>query len=257
MIVATDAIVLRAMKYRDTSKILRLYTRDMGKVSVLAKGARDRKSKFGASLEPMSVVRSVFYWKASRELHLLSQCDLLLPLPHLSDDLHRMRGGMAIIELLDAASPAEEKNETLFALGRTALHLVNNATKRPENALYLFEMSLLDNVGFRPILHRCVSCGESFDDGRRIARGVELDAARGGFLCAGCVGGRGEALRISGAAVKILQRLQETQVPETAMRIAMSEALASVVHGTLRAFLLHHIDSLKPSKSEAVFAGLL
>jgi DNA repair protein RecO (recombination protein O) len=257
MIVTSDAIVLRSMKYRETSKILRLYTRVMGKVSVLAKGARDRKNKFGASLEPMSVVRSVFYWKASRELHLLSQCDLLLPLPHLSDDLHRMRGGMAIIELLDAASPAEEMNEALFGLGRTALQLVNNATKRPENALYLFEVRLLDIVGFRPILHRCVSCGESLDDGRRIARGVELDAARGGFLCAGCAGGRGDMLRISGAAVRILQRLQETDLPEAAMRIAMNDNVASIVRATLRAFLLHHIDSLKPSKSEAVFAGLL
>ena len=79
MIESTDAIVLRAIKYGDTSKIVTLYTRRFGKVAVIAKGARSAKSKFGSALEPMSLIQAVFYRKENREVQLLSQADLLHP----------------------------------------------------------------------------------------------------------------------------------------------------------------------------------
>jgi len=85
------------MKFRDTSKIVSLYTRRFGRVSVVAKGARDRKSRFGAALEPMSHVSAVFYKKERSDLHLLSQCDLLNGFRRIADWL-RHRIPMARIE---------------------------------------------------------------------------------------------------------------------------------------------------------------
>ena len=65
MIVSTDAIVLRSMKYGETSKIVTLYSKKFGKIKVIAKGARSAKSKFGASLEPMMHSSVIFYKKGT------------------------------------------------------------------------------------------------------------------------------------------------------------------------------------------------
>ena len=76
MIIRTEAIVLRTMKYRETSRIATLYTKERGKVSVIAKGARDGKSRMGGALQPMNHVVALVYMKESRDLQLLTQCDL-------------------------------------------------------------------------------------------------------------------------------------------------------------------------------------
>ena len=71
MIVKTDAIVLKSMRFRETSKIVTFYTRRYGKIAAVAKGARETKNKFGAALEPMTGVNLVFYKKEQRDLQLV------------------------------------------------------------------------------------------------------------------------------------------------------------------------------------------
>ena len=61
MIVKTEAIVLRGRKQGDTSKLATLYTRDFGKIDVIAKGAREQKSKFGGALEMFARSTVVLY----------------------------------------------------------------------------------------------------------------------------------------------------------------------------------------------------
>ena len=57
------AVVLRTMKYRETSLIVTLYTDLFGKVSVVVKGARQPKGKYGTVLQPMAHIRAVIYRK--------------------------------------------------------------------------------------------------------------------------------------------------------------------------------------------------
>jgi DNA repair protein RecO (recombination protein O) len=71
MIVKTEAIVLKTMKYRDTSKIVTLFTKNYGKLSAVAKGARDRNLRFGSALDSLSHVQVVLYKKEGADLHLL------------------------------------------------------------------------------------------------------------------------------------------------------------------------------------------
>ena len=75
MLTKTEAIVIRSMKYGDSSKIVTFYTRQFGKLKGIAKAARRSNNKFGSSLEPLSHVMLVVYKKDHRDLHLISQCD--------------------------------------------------------------------------------------------------------------------------------------------------------------------------------------
>lgn len=254
MIVTTDAIVLRTMKYRETSLLAVLYTLALGKISVIAKGARDGKSSLGASLQPMNHVTAVFYKKETRDLQLLTQCDVLHPNRGLTENMERMAAGMAIVELADAVTPAEEENPRLFELLARTLAAASSATKNPGNALYYFEMRLLENLGFRPDVHRCYNCGTPVDASGP-AHGLHMGF--NGILCADC-SAKGLGLQpLSAPAVRVLQRLQEIDGAEAVTRITLPPAVRGEIAGVLRRFLLGHVEGLRTLRSEAVFSSLL
>ena len=256
MIVTTEAVVLRTRKYRDTSLIAALYTRAYGKISVLAKGARDRKSTFGSSLQPMNYVQAVLYRKETRELQLLSQCDILVPLRGLSDDLDRMASAMSAVELVDLVSHAEEENEPLFRLLTSVLRTLNGATKNWFLALYYFESKLLDILGFRPEFGRCSECGSVLDEKTLTTHRRELRLSPGGLVCPSC-SSRGLGLEpVSAASARVLQRLQELSDPEAATRISLSPKVKNEVSGALRKYLEMHVEGLGKRKAEAVFAAI-
>ncbi|MCB0821025.1 MAG: recombination protein O N-terminal domain-containing protein, partial [Bacteroidetes bacterium] len=60
------------MNYLESSKIIYSYTREFGKQTLVAKGARRTKSKFGASLELGSIVELKYYKKSNKDLHNLT-----------------------------------------------------------------------------------------------------------------------------------------------------------------------------------------
>jgi DNA repair protein RecO (recombination protein O) len=255
MIVTTDAIVLKTMKYRDTSQIVTLFSRDHGKISVIAKGIRDRQKGGAGGLDPMSCVRAVVYKKSGKELHLMSQCDRIRVFKGLADDLKRIGGGMAAVELTLLAMPPEEPHADVFMLLEKTLESLGNATRSAENALYYYEMQLLGILGFRPELKSCVECGRPLvlmaDAGIR-----RCSISPHGLICSGCEDRGYSGQEISLAAVGALAGLQDTLDPEGASRIVLSPALRDEVGGALRLLVMHHLTGMKPLRSEQVFSKL-
>ena len=255
MIVKSEAIVLRTMKYRETSRIATLYTKEIGKISVIAKGARDRRSRLGGSLQAMNHVGVLFYWKESRDLQLLTQCDSARPYPGLSNDLDRMAAAMAAVELTDAVSPPQEANPALFELLSSTLDGVSRATNQPGNALYYFELHLLRIIGFRPDMRICALCRKSVDPVP--AGGGNLRLTQNGIVCAAC-SAKGLGLEsLSPAALAVLQRLQETGDPAAATRMVLNSRVRGEIAGVLRRFLLSHVEGMRTLRSEAVFSTIL
>ncbi len=254
MIIRTEAIVLRTMKYRETSRIATLYTKEKGKISVIAKGVRDGRSRMGGTLQAMNHVGVVFYMKESRDLQLLTQCDNAGVLPSLAADLDRMAAAMAAVELTDAVTPSEEPNAELFELLRSTLAAAGSATKQPGNALYYFELHLLGIIGFRPDMRTCAACGSAVDP---LKPGKGFHLSSNGILCPACsAGGLGLEL-LSGAALAVLQRLQESADPSSATRMVLEGKVRGEIAGVLRRYLLGHVEGLRTLRSESVFSSLL
>src|SRR3954452_1587388 len=88
-LVITPAIVLSALRYSETSKIVRLATREHGVQSAIAKGALRPKSRFGAALQLLSEGQAQLHMKEHRELHLLTAFDLQRLHVGLAADLDR------------------------------------------------------------------------------------------------------------------------------------------------------------------------
>ena len=108
-LVTTPAIILHAFRYADTSKIVRLATRDHGVQSAIAKGASRPKSRFGASLQVLTAGVAHLYLRATTDLQTLSAFDVTEQHPGLATDLERYAAASVLAEVMLRCAPAEAR----------------------------------------------------------------------------------------------------------------------------------------------------
>src|SRR4051794_24774548 len=167
-LVITPAIVLAALRYSESSKIVRLATRDVGVQSAIAKGALRPKSRFGAALQLLSDGQAHLYMKDNRELHTLSAFDLFRVPVALAGDLDRYAAASALAEIMLRFAPpdAHPASFDLLSAALRELETVSRAAVGPLGLRSIWH--LVSVLGFAPSLDACVH------DGAPIAPGGDL-----------------------------------------------------------------------------------
>lgn len=251
----SEAIVLRTTKYRDTSKIVTLYTRRFGKVTGIVKGVRQARNKYGSALEPLSHVSIVFYMRPGREIQTVSQCDNIRLFRQIPESLERLAIAMRILELVNIVGTEEEGSHPLFDLlsdTLAALNLSNN----PHTLLYYFELRLCQILGFAPSFDRCIGCESVFtepNDGGK----VRFHLARGGPLCRRCEDYSGQKEMIPAPAVQTLALIMNTGSVEALDQLVIPVVLKSPIENLLWSFLRFHVADIRTLKSVKVFSKIL
>ncbi len=198
-LVKSRAISLKSYWLGETSKVVVCYTRDYGKVRLVAKGARKGGGRLGAALEPMHVSGVVFYLRQGRDLSLVSQAEIERQWPELRRDVVRMAYAGATLELTDALVSEREPDPEFFDLLEKTLGRAAGAPPSSlDVVLWSFELSLASALGYAPELVRCVACGGPLD-GR-----VSFAARRGGVICDNCLAEEPGARPLSDSAAKLL-----------------------------------------------------
>lgn len=184
-LVTTEAFVLKAFRYGETSMIYRLFTRDRGVVPVIAKGVRRPKSRFGASLDPFHRLRVVYYDKPSRDIQTLSQVELLAAHPGVVASLERMEAAGAWFRFLRAVVPEHAPAEPLYELAVAALDRLDTVPPDRVRRWETYHRAIAaERLGLAARLDQCASCGAGLPD----PRGMSLAIEEGGLACAGCAG---------------------------------------------------------------------
>ena len=101
MIVHTPAIVLKSFPYGDTSLIARCFSKEQGKISLIIKGARNKKSNRASYFQPLSYVDLIYNYSSKRELQILSKVNFIEYWSNILNDLRSISLTMAIIDLTD------------------------------------------------------------------------------------------------------------------------------------------------------------
>lgn len=255
MIVETEAIVLHSMDYRDTSKIVTLYSRKYGKIKIVAKGARNQKTnKFGSSLEPMTHSSVVIYKKESNTLHLLSKSEIVTPLNRMQDDSERMFTGLALIELVNMVMHDEEENEELFSLFIESLKTVDGSLNNSSNVLLSFMVKLSQQFGFGLTLESCVHCNRRMDE-NEFQFGL-LKLSDGKFFCSFCADEqRLSGVKVSGNALKSLYYLQMNSI-EKSVKLSVHSTIFEDIISILHSYLRYHIEGVRTLKSLSLLYSL-
>jgi len=198
MLISTPAIVLHSFKYGDSSKIVRLLTRERGVQSAIAKGAFRPKSRFGARLQSLSQGTAQLYLKQTRELQTLAGFDVTETHPGLAANVRRYAAAAALGELVLRLSP-EERSPEIFDLFSQSLDWL---THEPDERIGVIGLGALwrmtSALGFSPSLDSCAR------DGRPLPTGpARFSVIDGGFLCVACSRGS-EAARLPVADRELL-----------------------------------------------------
>jgi DNA repair protein RecO (recombination protein O) len=198
----TIAIVLRVVPFSETSVVTTLFTRDFGKISALAKGARRPKSPFEAALDLLSICRIVFLRKTSDALHLLTEARLERRFRAGQRQLQRLYAGLYVVELLGALTLEGSSYPRLYDAAADALGSLDGDADIAAT-LVRFEWRLLDQLGLRPSLDACVNCGGLVDETARW--GFSLPG--GGLVCPRCRTGQRHVVQVSARARRLMRQL--------------------------------------------------
>lgn len=148
MIITTEAVALSSRKFGDTSRIASYFTRDKGKISVLAKGARAAKSKYGPALEPLSYASLTYYQKQGRDLHLLSAAELVSSFKKLVSSYEHIAVGLLIVESISQTHHENVPNEELFDYLIDTFRTLNSAEQNEFSIFVAFQFKLAESLGF-------------------------------------------------------------------------------------------------------------
>jgi DNA repair protein RecO (recombination protein O) len=236
-LVTEDATILQAFPYSETSKIIRLLTAAHGVQSVIAKGARRPKSRYGGVLEPFTDGVASFYYRDHRDLHTLRGFELSRPRQRLGQDLVRFGAASLLAEIVLRTASGQEA-PAVFHRVRTALTDLENAPAEGVEPLGLAHAwALITALGFGPALDRCVHCGGPLPDGRDLY----FDYAAGGILCGECGGGAGGGRMLPEPARRDLGLLLAGSAPAIDRTAAHWQLLAR--------FLAYHLVDDRPLRS--------
>ncbi len=184
----TEALVLRTYNLAEADKIVVCLSRSAGLIRGVAKGCRKLKNRFGASLEPFTLIDLTYYEKENQELVSFRQTEILRSRFNLSSNASILTGFSYMGDLLIDFSPPHQANDNLYRMALACFEAASEAPADLEPVLRYFEVWLLKIEGFLPDLRACANCHRAFGD-ETIYSGSDLS-----LRCAQCSGGRGTSI---------------------------------------------------------------
>jgi len=234
-LVTTPAVVLHVMPYGDTSKIVRLLTRDLGLVSAIARGARRPRSPTGPRLDLFARGEAALRVRDGRELSPLTGFETEDANPSLAHDVARFAAASALAELALKCAPAEPHPGVFAAVAGGFAALAAAASDDVEATALAAGWAAVVALGFSPSLGRCVACGTPVEGP------VHFSAAQGGALCA-AHRGSGGVTKLVPADREALAALVAGLLPEPRL-----DARHAAAHRRLLlAFVRHHLAEDRP-----------
>jgi DNA repair protein RecO (recombination protein O) len=243
-LLVTDALVLHAFDYLESSRILRLVTREAGLVSVLAKGSRRSRSRYGSALDLFAEGSAQMYVKPGRDLHTLSGFDVTRSRPAIGEDLGRFTGAAAIAELV-LRFASEEGSPVLYDTILRALdELAAAPSPRTREAALGGAWRLVTELGFAPSLESCSRCHSPIER----SGPVMFSHPAGGLVCGRCA-----RLEPAGRVLPSGAREALSAWIEGREAADVDEAAGRAHQRLLREFLREHLADGRPLRAFEVW----
>jgi len=198
-----NAIVLRRTDLGEKDRILTIFTREFGKLSAVAKGARRPGSKLSGTSEPF--VYGKIMLASGRDLDVVTQAEIKESFPHIRAEIHAVAYGVYFLELVDRFVEDRQPNLDLFDALLSALYVLENGTD-PELTARFFELRLLSILGYEPQFDSCLRCGRMVERER-----IAFSPSLGGIICGKCANPPNDAIWVPGAASSYVTALRRVE----------------------------------------------
>jgi DNA repair protein RecO (recombination protein O) len=241
--VKSPGLILKKIPFSDSSLILKVFTRESGLVTLIAKGAKRPKSKFSGLLDFFTLDQFIYRDSSKSEILTLADVGLIRDFPRLKSDPARQSLANVFMELYlkYAAEPAQSYPHFEMLLERLeALDEAGDGSFDPVLHLCDFLLGLCAVSGFSPQFTDCVQCGTT-----ELGFRVRMDPDLGGPVCSSCAATGAGGMAFPARSVRWLDRLQDLGV--RAGRLSRDEE--SQAESFLLAFLGKHAGGARPMKT--------
>jgi len=212
----TEALILRSYNLAEADKIVVCLSRSAGLIRGVAKGCRKLKNRFGAALEPFTLVNLTYYERENQELVSFRQVEILKSRFNLSSNATLLTGFSYMGDLLIDFSPPHQANDNLFRMAIACFEAVSQTPEDLDAVLRYFEVCLLKLEGFLPDLRTCANCQKAFVDDGAVYLGPDLS-----LRCSQCSSGRGGAVSKSlHAHLRTAEKLSPAKFAEAAREVS-------------------------------------
>lgn len=244
---ASEAVILRARAYGESDKIVTFLTEDAGKLTGIAKGAKNSRRRFANCLDPFTRVRIHFRLRPGASLAFMDTCDLLQSSGSLAEPT-KFAYASYLIELVDQLT---EEAHPVPEVYRLLCEGLVDLERGPATSSFLrvFELSLLHHAGYDPDLKSCARCRQSVLSAER----AFLDTMHGSIVCPACRGSDPRLVPVAGQTLAALSTLKIAPLCE-ARQHRFSAGLAAEA-ATLLGYLLA-LYLPRPLRSVKLIAAL-
>lgn len=237
-------LVLRKTRLGESDLIVTALSAEGHQIRAVAKGGRKPGSRFGARVEPFTVIDGLF--ARGRTLDVLTEAQTVVTHDRLRADYDAVRAAAVVADFLDRVTVESDAEPRLYELGLAALAAIEDASAEALSTLVAaFLVKGMAMQGLRPQLSACVSCGGA------CGSPVAFSSAGGGTLCAACLGDDASAVGVSDHLPGMLRWLLRARLAEAAAE-PLSEHAAREALVVLRSFAAHHV----PARMRALDAYL-
>ncbi|MBN2802148.1 MAG: DNA repair protein RecO [Deltaproteobacteria bacterium] len=231
----TDAIIIKTVNYKETDKILTLFTLKMGIISVIAKGARKSMKRFGGALEPFALFEAVIQTSKKNSLHVLHEAKSKKTYLGLATDLKKLSSAAYILEMVNITINNDIEENRMFELVINTIELINSSEQINIRATVIsFNLRLLSMNGFEVSTSLCSICGKQLPDNRA----AYFNPQKGGITCTACGGG---PILLNNSSTSILKELSKIPVFEASQRKFNSEQLQDIEQ-CMDLFIKYHLE---------------
>ncbi|MCC3863274.1 DNA repair protein RecO [Terrisporobacter petrolearius] len=235
VILNTQGIVLKSVTYKENDLILTIYTRKLGKIAAIARGAKKSKSSLLSSSQIFAY--SNFTLKKEGNMYRVTQSEIIKSFYNLSYNFEAFSYATHILKLLDNFVIDNQPNNRLFISLAQTLYLFCEENIDMEYVSLCFELKFLDYVGFKPIVNKCVSCNNNN------FKNPVFNIYEGGILCERCSDNFQHNLRMNITTANLMEYILKNDML-LCSKAKVSKYLINELNKILKIYMNEYLGSI-------------
>ena len=230
----TEGLILHHKEFGEADRLLIVFSPHMGRLRLLAKGARKLTSRKAGHVEPLTHVSLLV--ARGQSLDIVSQADTLEPFRSLHEDLDSVGLAYYVAEMVSRFTEEGDENQALFELTLDTLGRLEEEDVDRQLVVRFFELRALGLLGYQPQLFFCVDCQKQLEP----VTNYFIPAA-GGVACPQHGEGMADAIAISLPAFKVL-RFMQTRPWEQVAGLRLNPVTHVEVEALLQSFIVYLLE---------------
>lgn len=204
MLEKLQGVIIRTQDYKETHKIITLFSDKLGKITALARGAKKPKSRMAAATQPFIYGEYLVYINKGKGLGTIQQASIVHSMRQIREDIEKNAYASYVLEITDKIA---ENKQPLPYIYNELFHTLKWIAEHDEYIIpaMMYELKMYEVGGFAPILNRCAQCNST-------QLPYYFSVNEGGVLCSQCSQIDPQSIMLQGKLAHIFHAFQQVSI---------------------------------------------